>query len=358
MNGIQEVGGSTPPGSTTAPRPAGARPLSAAGGRVLVTGGAGYIGGHAVLAFMEAGRPVIVLDDLSTGRRAAVPPGAEFVKGDAGDYAAMRRLLKARQIGAVIHFAASASVPESVRDPLPYYGNNTAATAALIRACVDSGVRRFVFSSTAAVYGVPAVSPAREDAPAAPINPYGRSKLAAEWALADAAAAHGLTWTALRYFNVAGADPRGRAGQRGRHAEHLITVACEAAVGARPGVTVFGTDYDTPDGTCVRDYIHVSDLADVHVAALAWLEAGGAGGVLNCGYGRGYSVREVLAAAEEEAGAALAIRDGPRRAGDPPALVADPSRLRAALGWTPRHDNLRYIVRTALAWRKRMDGGL
>ena len=355
MNGIQEVGGSTPPGSTTRARPPRARVTPRSGAPVLVTGGAGYIGAHVVLALRGAGYPVVVLDDLSTGRAEAVPDGAAFVAGDAGDAALVGGLLAERGVGAVVHLAASASVPESVRDPLRYWRNNAAATANLLHACAAADVRRFVFSSTAAVYGIPRAVPVDEDAPTAPINPYGASKLAAEWMLRDAAAAHGMRYVALRYFNVAGADPDGRAGQRGRRAEHLITVACDAALGLRDGVAVFGSDYDTEDGTGVRDYIHVADLAEAHVAALRHLEDGGAGGTFNCGYGRGYSVREALAAVEREAGVALRVRDAPRRPGDPPALVADAARIRAALGWSPRRGDLGLIVRDALRWRRRLE---
>ena len=321
---------------------------------LLVTGGAGYVGSHAVLAFREAGYPVVVLDDLSTGLRSAVPEDAAFVEGDAGDPARVGAVIAEYGIGAVAHFAASASVPESVANPLLYYRNNTAAGANLIEACIAGGVKRFVFSSTAAVYGAPAAIPISEDAPTAPVNPYGSSKLAVEWMLRDAAAAHDFRYAALRYFNVAGADPAGRAGQSTRGAAHLVKVASEAAAGARSAVTVFGNDYDTPDGTCIRDYVHVSDLAEAHVAVLHGLENGGGSRVLNCGYGRGFSVREVLEAVREEAGGALAVRHGPRRAGDPPALVSDVSRLRAALGWSPRYDDLRFIVRTALAWEKKL----
>ena len=323
---------------------------------LLITGGAGYVGSHAVLAFREAGYPVVVLDDLSTGHRSAVPDGAAFVEGDAGDPARVGAVVAEYGITTVAHFAASASVPESVADPLKYYRNNTAAGANLIQACIAGGVKRFVFSSTAAVYGIPAAVPVSEDAPTTPINPYGSSKLAIEWMLRDAAAAHDFRYAALRYFNVAGADPAGRAGQSTRGAAHLIKVASEAAVGARSGVTVFGNNYDTSDGTCIRDYVHVSDLAEAHVAVLRHLENGGGSRVFNCGYGRGFSVREVLETVQEEAGIALDVRHGPRRAGDPPALVSDVSRLRAALGWSPRHDDLRFIVRTALSWEKRLAG--
>ena len=326
------------------------------GSPLLLTGGAGYVGSHAALAFLEAEYPVVVLDNLATGTRSAVPPEATFVEGDAGDSGAVGALIARHSIAAVVHFAGSVVVPESVVDPLKYWHDNAVASAHLIRACVAGGVRRFVFSSTAAVYGIPAAVPVTEDMPAAPINPYGSSKLMVERMLRDTAAAHAFRYTALRYFNVAGADPHGRTGQIGRNATHLVKVACQAATGGREGVSVFGTDYDTPDGTCVRDFIHVSDLAAVHVAALRGLEDGGASGVLNCGYGRGFSVREVLEAVQAEAGVTLEVTDAPRRAGDPPRLVADPARLRAALDWRPRHDDLRFIVRTALAWERRLAG--
>ena len=321
---------------------------------VLITGGAGYIGSHVVPVFREASYPVVVLDDLSTGHRAAVPGDIPFVEGDVGDIGTVGNVVAEHRIAAVVHLAANASVPESVRDPLPYYRNNGGASATLIRACVDGGVRRFVFSSTAAVYGVPGTIPISEDAPTAPINPYGSSKLITEWTLRDTAAAHDFRYIALRYFNVAGADPNGRAGQSGRNAAHLIKVACAAAVGLRDHVTVFGADYDTADGTCVRDYIHVSDLADAHVAALRDLEDGGGSRVLNCGYGHGFSVREVLETARAAAGVSFDVREGPRRAGDPPALVADTSRIREALRWSPHHDDLDFIVRTALSWERKL----
>ena len=323
---------------------------------MLITGGAGYIGSHVVLAFREAGYPVVILDDLSTGRRAAVPDGVPFVEGNVGDLDTVGDALAEHRIAAVVHLAASASVPESMRDPLRYYRNNAGASAALIHACVDRGVERFIFSSTAAVYGIPRVIPVAEDTPPAPINPYGSSKLVTEWTLRDTAAAHDFRYVALRYFNVAGADPEGRAGQSSPDAEHLITVACRAVTGVRGHVTVFGADYDTKDGTCVRDYIHVSDLADAHVTALRDLEEGGGCRVLNCGYGRGFSVREVLETVAAEAGMGLDLREGPRRAGDPPTLVADVSRIRAAWRWSPRHDDLAVIVRTALSWERKRAG--
>ena len=320
---------------------------------LLITGGAGYVGSHVVLAFREAGYPVVVVDDLSTGHRAAVPDDVVFVEADAGDPGTTGRIIDEHRIAAVVHLAARASVPESVRDPLRYYRNNSGASANLIGACVDRGVERFIFSSTAAVYGTPAVTPVSEDAPAEPINPYGRSKLVTEWALRDTAAAHDFRYVALRYFNVAGADPDGRAGQSSRASEHLIKVACDAALGLREHVPVFGTDYETADGTCVRDYIHVGDIAEAHVAALRDLEQGGRGGVFNCGYGHGFSVREVLDTVREVAGVSFEVREGGRRAGDPPVLVADASRLGEALRWTPRHDDLCFIVRTALSWQEK-----
>jgi UDP-glucose 4-epimerase len=319
---------------------------------VLITGGAGYIGSHAVLAFQEAGYAVAVVDDLSTGRREAVPEGVPFFEGDAGDQAFMQALLESEKIASVIHFAGSLIVPESLEQPLAYYRNNTAASRNLTEACVQVGVRHFIFSSTCAVYGVADRLPVSEEAPTNPINPYGRSKLMTEWILADASQAHDFSAVSLRYFNVAGADPEGRTGQSTPKATQLIKVACEAVVGLRDGVTVFGDDYDTPDGTCIRDYIHVSDLADAHVAALRYLEAGGRSRPLNCGYGHGFSVREVLDTVKRVAGYDLVIRPGPRRPGDPPALFADVSQSREALGWRPARDDLSEIVASALRWEK------
>ena len=321
---------------------------------VLITGGAGYIGSHAVAAFREAGYPVVVLDDLSTGRRTAVADDIPLVEGDVGDMGVVADVIAEHRIAAVVHLAASVGVPESVRDPLETYRNNSGASAALIRACAAGGVRRFVFASTAAVYGIPRAVPVSEEAPACPISPYGSSKLVTEWMLRDTAKAHDFRYVALRCFNAAGADPTRRSSRLaglGGNAAHLIEAACAAALGLRDHVTVFGADYDTGDGTCVRDYIHVSDLADIHVAVLRGLEEGGDSRVLNCGYGRGFSVREVLATVRAVAGVSFAVREGPRRAGDPPALVADASRIREALRWSPRHDDLDFIVRTAL-WRE------
>ncbi len=320
---------------------------------ILVTGGAGYIGSHVVLQLVEAGEDVIVLDDLSTGFADAVI-GAPLVVGDVGDRELVTRLVREKGIRSVMHFAARTIVPESVADPLRYYGNNTCATRALLASCAEAGVEHVVFSSTAAVYGMPTGGVAREDTPTAPINPYGTSKLMSEWMLRDLAAAGGPRYVILRYFNVAGCDPAGRIGQSTREATLLFKVACEAALGTRAAVRIFGTDYDTPDGTGVRDYIHVADLARAHLDALAWLRGGGAATILNCGYGHGYSVREVLDAIARAHGAAVPAIEQPRRAGDPPSLVADAARIREVLGWHPRHDDLDTIARTALAWERRL----
>ncbi len=320
---------------------------------VLVTGGAGYIGSHVVLRLVEGGYRVVVLDDLSTGFREAVI-GAPLVVGNCGDKALVASLLREHGVGTLMHFAARTIVPESVADPLRYYGNNTCATRNLIEACNAAGVKHVVFSSTAAVYGIPPGGKADEDTPTAPINPYGTSKLMSEWMLRDLAAAGGPRYVALRYFNVAGCDPAGRIGQSTKNATLLVKVACEAAVGKRPHVTVFGTDYPTPDGTGVRDYIHVDDLARAHLDALRYLEAGGASATLNVGYGHGYSVREVLDAVGRANGAAINAVDMPRRAGDPPVLVAEASRISRVLGWTPRLNDLDVIARTSLAWERRL----
>ncbi len=322
--------------------------------KVLVSGGAGYIGSHVVLQLIEGGWPVVVLDDLSTGFRSAVPEGVPLIEGNTGDQALVDQLLREHQIGAVLHFAAHTIVPESVSDPLKYYGNNTCCTRNLLECCARAGVDHFIFSSTAAVYGIPEGGIAREDSPLQPINPYGTSKLMSEQMLKDLAFATDLRYVVLRYFNVAGCDPEGRIGQSTRKATLLTKVACEAAVGKRDHVAIFGTDYDTPDGTGVRDYIHVVDLAAAHIKALEYLEQGGDSTTLNCGYGHGYSVREVLQMVEKVNGAPLRIEIKPRRAGDPPSLVADASRIRQTLGWQPRYDDLEEIVRTALAWEKKL----
>lgn len=328
-------------------------PISTSREVVLVTGGAGYIGSHVVLALRDRGRAVIVLDDLSTGRRAALPEDVPLVVGNVGDKALLVDTVTRHGIGTVMHFAGSIVVSDSVERPLAYYHNNTLNSHALIEACVEAGVGRFIFSSTAAVYGMPDRLPIDERTPTKPINPYGTSKLMTEWMLSDTAAAHGLRYVALRYFNVAGADPQGRSGQVSRLATHLIKIAAQTATGQRPEVQIFGDDYNTPDGTCVRDYIHVSDLADAHVAALRHLEAGGTSEVLNCGYGRGYSVREVLTTVERVIGAPLPTRVGQRRLGDPPALVAGVERIGRVLDWTPRHADLATIVASALAWERK-----
>ncbi|MFG1298785.1 UDP-glucose 4-epimerase GalE [Xanthobacter sp. V3C-3] len=319
---------------------------------VLVTGGAGYIGSHAVLELLARGESVVVLDDLTTGFAWAVPPQAELVVGDVGDAAFVRRLLETRGITEIIHFAARILVAESVADPLAYYFGNIVKTRTLIETAVAAGVERFIFSSTAAVYGEPRVEIIGEDEPLAPINPYGRTKLASEWMLEDAARAHGLAYTALRYFNVAGADPEGRSGQSSRVATHLIKIASQVAAGVRPGLEIYGTDYPTRDGTCVRDYIHVTDLARAHVAALERLRAGGGNLVANCGYGRGYSVKEVVDVVKEVSGLDFPVTLAPRRPGDPACLVAAADRIRAELGWQPILDDLPTIVRHAVAWEK------
>jgi UDP-glucose 4-epimerase len=320
---------------------------------VLVTGGAGYIGSHAVLALLDDGWPVTVLDDLSTGFEWAVPQAAAFVKGDVADVDLVAALIAERRIGAIMHFAGSIIVPESVAQPLRYYENNTVKSRALIECAVQGGVTHFIFSSTAATYGAPERVPVREDAPTVPINPYGWSKLMTERMLTDAAAAYPINFGALRYFNVAGADGQGRAGQSGAGATHLIKVAVEVATGKRSHVDVFGTDYDTPDGTCVRDYIHVSDLAAAHVQALERLISAPSGNmILNCGYGRGFSVLEVLDSVDRVAGRPVERRLSGRRVGDPPILIADNSKILATLPWRPERGRLDTIVADALAWER------
>lgn len=319
---------------------------------VLVTGGAGYIGSHMVLALLDAGEDVLVIDNLSTGFRWAVPDDAKFVEGDVGDQNLIDRLLLHNQIDAIIHFAGSIVVPESISSPLGYYLNNTCKSRTLIACAVASRVKHFIFSSTAAVYGTPENNPVSEDARLEPISPYGSSKLMTEIMLRDAALAHDLHYVALRYFNVAGADPRGRSGQSTPNATHLIKVAAQAALGQRPYMEVFGTDYPTSDGTCVRDYIHVTDLIGAHLAALEYLRKGGDSAVLNCGYGRGFSVLEVIASVKRAAKRDFPVRMSPRRPGDPAALVAKADRIGEVLGWQPRHDDLDTIVGHALAWER------
>jgi UDP-glucose 4-epimerase len=323
---------------------------------ILVTGGAGYIGSHVVRQLGEAGENVIVLDDLSTGFRQAVLHG-ELIVGNTGNAQLLAEIFAGHEIDTVLHFAAHTIVPESVSDPLKYYRNNTCASRTLLEHSLSAGVRHFVFSSTAAVYGTPEGGIAAEDTPTAPINPYGTSKLMTEWMLRDLAAASPMRYVALRYFNVAGSDPQGRIGQSTAKATLLTKVACEVAVGKRDHVAIFGTDYPTPDGTGVRDYIHVEDLADAHLKALAYLRAGGASTTLNCGYGRGYSVRELINMVEKVAGHALRKHEEPRRPGDPPTLIARADRIRKTLGWTPRHDDLAVIVGSALAWERKLAAG-
>ncbi|MXP44180.1 UDP-glucose 4-epimerase GalE [Allopontixanthobacter sediminis] len=323
---------------------------------VLVTGGAGYIGSHAVLALRDGGWPVAVIDNLTTGFRFAVPEGVVFYEGDIEDGALLARIFEERGIGAIMHFAGSVVVPESVENPLKYYHNNTVKSRALIDAAVKAGVPHFIFSSTAATYGVPETSPVQEDSPQVPINPYGWSKLMTEQMLTDVAAAHPMNFCALRYFNVAGADPEGRSGQSTTGATHLIKVAVEAALGKRDKVAVFGTDYDTPDGTGVRDYIHVTDLAAAHVLALeALIEQPDRSMKMNCGYGRGFSVLEVLDAVDRVTNRTIERDMQPRRAGDPASLISDPSRIEATLPWQPRHAALDEIIAHALQWERKLD---
>jgi UDP-glucose 4-epimerase len=323
---------------------------------VLVTGGAGYIGSHAVLALRDAGWPVAVIDNLVTGFRFAVPDGVSFYEGDIEDAALLARIFAEQGTRAIMHFAGSIVVPESVGNPLKYYHNNTAKSRALIEAAVTAGVPHFIFSSTAATYGIPELSPVAEDAPQQPIHPYGWSKLMTERMLADTAVAHPLNYCALRYFNVAGADPQGRSGQSTAGATHLIKVAVEAALGKRDSVAVFGTDYDTPDGTGVRDYIHVTDLAAAHVLALEALIAEPVRSLtMNCGYGRGFSVVEVLDAVDRVTNLRVERRLEGRRAGDPPSLVSDNARIKSSLPWVPQYADLDTIVRHALQWERRLD---
>jgi UDP-glucose 4-epimerase len=319
---------------------------------VLVTGGAGYIGSHMVYRLRDSGENVVVLDNLSTGVRANLPADCEVIEGDAGDETLLGKLFCARTFDSVIHFAGSVVVPESVAHPLDYYRNNTAASRSLIEACVRQGVPNFIFSSTAAVYGSPPVMPVSEDTQTDPASPYGRSKLMTEWVLQDAAKAHGLRYGILRYFNVAGADPLGRTGQSTPRATHLIKRACEVATRRADKLKIFGSDYPTPDGTGVRDYIHVSDLVDIHEQVLGKLRSERDSLLLNCGYGRGFSVREVVSAVERAAGKKLDVELAERRPGDIGIVVAQTGRLTQRLGWKPQHADLDVIVRTALAWEK------
>jgi UDP-glucose 4-epimerase len=321
---------------------------------ILVTGGAGYIGSHMVLDLVEAGESVVVLDNLATGFRWAVAEPASLVIGDTGDQPLVSRLMRQQRIDAIIHFAASVVVPDSVRDPLGYYLNNTANSRALIECAINNGVQHFIFSSTAAVYGNPTVSPVSEEAPTQPISPYGRSKLMSEIILRDAAKAHGLNYAILRYFNVAGADPQCRTGQSSIGATHLIKVAVETALGLRPKLEVFGLDYPTPDGSCIRDYIHVSDLTRAHSDALRLLRSGASSRTLNCGYGHGFSVLEVIETVKRVSGVDFKVEIAERREGDPAQIVANSQQARTILGWVPRYEDLSTIVTHALAWEREL----
>jgi UDP-glucose 4-epimerase len=320
---------------------------------ILVTGGAGYIGSHVVCQLLEAGQRVVVIDDLSTGVAEAAQ-GVPLIVGDIGDAALVTRVLREHHVDTIMHFAARTIVPESVAEPMRYYRNNTCATRSLIESAAAANIKHFVFSSTGAVYGIPPQELASEDTIPLPINPYGASKLMSEWMLRDVCAMHTMRYVTLRYFNVAGCDPQGRVGQNTPQATLLIKVACEAALGRRAEIALNGTDFPTPDGTGVRDYIHVDDLARAHVAALQYLRRGGSSTTLNVGYGHGYSVREVLAAVARAHGAPLPIVERARRPGDPPRIVADARKIRQVLDWTPRHDDLDFIVRTSLAWERKL----
>ncbi len=320
---------------------------------ILITGGAGYIGSHTARQLGEAGERLVILDNLSTGFRQSVLYG-ELLVGNTGDRELLNKVLQDHEIDTVLHFAAHTIVPESVENPLKYYANNTCNTRNLLECCAEAGVKHFVFSSTAAVYGIPQHDIAHEEAPTNPINPYGTSKLMSEMMLRDLAAASDMTYVALRYFNVAGCDPQGRIGQATPNATLLTKVACEAAVGKRDAVYIFGTDYPTPDGTGVRDYIHVEDLADAHIKALDYLRNGGASITLNCGYGHGYSVRELLQAVEQANGKPLKIIETERRAGDPPSLIAGADKVRQVLNWEPRFDDLAKIAESSLAWERKL----
>lgn len=321
--------------------------------RVLVTGGAGYIGSHVVKALGERGHEVVTYDNLSYGHREAVLYG-RLVVGDLADIQRLRSLFDEFRPEAVMHFAALIVVPESVREPLRYYSNNFCNTLNLLKVCVEKGVDKFIFSSTAAVYGIPDRIPVNEDAPLNPINPYGRSKVMVENALSDISGVNNFRYVSLRYFNVAGADPLARIGQWREDATHLITVSVRTALGKRPHLDIYGTDYPTPDGTCIRDYIHVEDLSDAHIVALDYLADGGYSDVFNCGYGHGYSVKEVVEAVKRVTGVDFKVIETVRREGDPPQLVADSSKLKKIMGWRPEHDDLDYIIKTAYEWEKRV----
>ncbi|CAN7358952.1 MULTISPECIES: UDP-glucose 4-epimerase GalE [unclassified Devosia] len=321
---------------------------------ILVTGGAGYIGSHMVLNLADAGETVVVLDNLVTGFDWAIDSRAIFVRGDAGDIALVGRLIEEHDISEIVHFAGSIVVPESVVDPLKYYANNTATSRNLIDAAVRGGIKHFIFSSTAAVYGMTGLEPVVETSPLNPMSPYGRSKLMTEWMLADVAAAHPMTFGVLRYFNVAGGDPGMRTGQSTPHASHLIKVACQTALGQRDHMDIFGTDFDTPDGTGVRDYIHVTDLIAAHALLLKHLRAGMESSTINCAYGQGYSVRQVIDAVREISGVPFRVNEAPRRAGDPASVTATGQKARMLLGWVPRLNDLYTIVDTAFAWERHL----
>jgi UDP-glucose 4-epimerase len=321
---------------------------------ILVTGGAGYIGSHMVHALVEAGESVVVIDNLVTGFSAALPEGVPLFIGDAADENLVEGVIAAHGVDAIIHFAGSVVVPDSMRDPLSYYRNNTMTTRSLLQAAVSCGVKRFIFSSTAAVYGNPDHMPVTEDMATRPLSPYGSSKLMTEVMLHDVGAAYGMNFVILRYFNVAGADPLARTGLATMGATHLLKIAVEAATGQRAKIEVFGTDYPTPDGSCIRDFIHVTDLVEAHRAALAYLRDGGASTTLNCGYGRGYSVLETIEAVRRASGRHFAVQHAPRRAGDIMTMIADTSRIRATLDWTPRYDDLEIIATHALAWEEKL----